>query len=45
MIAEPTHEVLHAVQAPPNPDRSMHVLELSIAGVSILVSLLLFLAR
>ncbi len=44
MIDEPTHKAMHAIQ-PARDERSMLVLELAVAGISILVSLLLSLAR
>lgn len=45
MIVEPTHKALQAIQPPARDERSMLVLELAVAGISILVSLLLSLAR
>jgi hypothetical protein len=42
VIVEPTHQ---AIQPPVRDERSMFVLELAVAGMSILVSLLLSLAR
>ena len=45
MIAEPTHGPSRAIQPPARDERSMLVLELAVAGISILVSLLLSLAR
>ena len=45
MIVEPTHNAVRAIQPPARDERSMLVLELAVAGISILVSLLLSLAR
>ena len=45
MIAEPTHQAMQAIHSPARDERSMLVLELAVAGISILVSLLLSLAR
>ena len=45
MIVEPTHKALGTIQPAAREERSMLVLELSVAGICILVSLLLSLAR
>ncbi len=45
MIVEPTHGQSRASDTQARDERSMLVLELAVAGVAILVSLLLSLAR
>jgi hypothetical protein len=45
VIVEPTHKAMQAMQTPTRDERSMLALELAVAGISILVSLLLSLAR
>jgi hypothetical protein len=45
VIVEPTQHPTRAIQAPARDERSMLVLELVVAGVAIMVSLLLALVR
>ena len=45
MLVEPSDRAPRAIEAPARDERSMLVLELAVAGVAILVSLLLSLAR
>jgi hypothetical protein len=45
VIVEPAQKALQAIQPQARDERPMLVLELAVAGISILVSLLLSLAR
>ena len=45
VIVEPTHDASRAVQPQARDERSMLILELAVASVAIVVSLLLSLAR